>query len=167
MRAPLPRPHWTSSANTLLSLQIIRERNPRPKKRRKQVQPPTDAAAQPASFIDLVFGGTLASILVCSECHHVSVTREPFNDLSLSLHADASRDRKARDLFVAVQSARILTHTAARQILLIRQQGPEHTGVPQAQCAQTSSLAAPATQVVAFGSTSIYSDAWFAWWCRT
>ncbi|KAH7092876.1 peptidase C19, ubiquitin carboxyl-terminal hydrolase 2 [Auriculariales sp. MPI-PUGE-AT-0066] len=73
---------------------IIRERNPQPKKRRKQQQSPDPATPQPASFIDLAFGGTLASILVCAECKHVSVTHEPFYDLSLSLHTEANRERK-------------------------------------------------------------------------
>ena len=33
----------------------------------------------------MLFGGQLASILVCEKCKKVSVTHEDFNDLSLSI----------------------------------------------------------------------------------
>ncbi|KAI0071535.1 peptidase C19, ubiquitin carboxyl-terminal hydrolase 2 [Panus rudis PR-1116 ss-1] len=37
------------------------------------------------SFVDMLFGGKLASILVCEKCKKVSLTYEDFNDLSLSI----------------------------------------------------------------------------------
>ncbi|EJD39196.1 peptidase C19, ubiquitin carboxyl-terminal hydrolase 2 [Auricularia subglabra TFB-10046 SS5] len=79
---------------------IIREANPRPKKRRRTSADPDEDAAGPASFIDIVFGGTLASVLVCADCKHVSVNYEPFNDLSLSLRTEPGRERK-RDKFAS------------------------------------------------------------------
>ena len=43
----------------------------------------------------MVFGGQLASILVCEKCKKVSCTYEDFNDLSLSIKAeDYARERK-------------------------------------------------------------------------
>uniref|UniRef100_A0A915DEW4 ubiquitinyl hydrolase 1 n=1 Tax=Ditylenchus dipsaci TaxID=166011 RepID=A0A915DEW4_9BILA len=36
-------------------------------------------------ILDAVFGGVLQQTIVCSKCHHVSVTFEPFLDLSLPL----------------------------------------------------------------------------------
>ncbi|KAH7882396.1 peptidase C19, ubiquitin carboxyl-terminal hydrolase 2 [Phlebopus sp. FC_14] len=70
---------------------------------------PADAGPQPvrafetastpheelASFVDMLFGGKLASILVCQTCKHVSHTHEDFNDLSLSIKPeDYARERK-------------------------------------------------------------------------
>ncbi|EGO03453.1 hypothetical protein SERLA73DRAFT_129766, partial [Serpula lacrymans var. lacrymans S7.3] len=47
------------------------------------------------SFVDMLFGGKLASVLVCQACKHVSHTYEDFNDLSLSIKAeDYARGRK-------------------------------------------------------------------------
>ena len=40
------------------------------------------------SFVDMLFGGQLTSILVCQKCKHVSQSYEPFNDISLSLKAE-------------------------------------------------------------------------------
>lgn len=51
------------------------------------------------SFVDMLFGGHLASILVCEKCKKVSLTYEEFNDLSLSIKPeDYTKDRK-RDRF--------------------------------------------------------------------
>lgn len=47
------------------------------------------------SMVDMIFGGSLTSILVCQKCKHVSQTYEDFNDLSLSIKAeDYVRERK-------------------------------------------------------------------------
>ncbi|KAL4073637.1 peptidase C19, ubiquitin carboxyl-terminal hydrolase 2 [Scleroderma citrinum] len=55
--------------------------------------PPPDDKLIP--FVDMLFGGILASILVCQTCKHVSHTYEDFNDLSLSIKAeDYVRERK-------------------------------------------------------------------------
>ncbi|KAG9095514.1 hypothetical protein FS749_010322 [Ceratobasidium sp. UAMH 11750] len=62
---------------------------------------PTPASApedSPMPFTDMVFGGTLASILVCEGCKHISHTYEDFLDLSLSIKPDDARERK-RDKF--------------------------------------------------------------------
>jgi hypothetical protein len=47
------------------------------------------------SFIDMLFGGKLASFLVCQTCKHISHTYEDFNDLSLSIKPeDFAKERK-------------------------------------------------------------------------
>ena len=47
------------------------------------------------SFIDMLFGGKLASFLVCETCKHISHTYEDFNDLSLSIKPeDLAKERK-------------------------------------------------------------------------
>ncbi|KAM0788248.1 hypothetical protein ACM66B_001399 [Microbotryomycetes sp. NB124-2] len=48
-------------------------------------------------FIADVFDGKLASIVVCSECKHVSRRTEDFMDISLSLRDDAGNKTKRRD----------------------------------------------------------------------
>lgn len=45
-------------------------------------------------FADMVFGGALASILVCEGCRHISHTYEDFMDLSLSIKPDDVKERK-------------------------------------------------------------------------
>ncbi|KIK28223.1 hypothetical protein PISMIDRAFT_673902 [Pisolithus microcarpus 441] len=58
-------------------------------------EPQQQANGKPISFVDMLFGGKLASILVCQTCKHVSHTYEDFNDLSLSIKAeDYMRERK-------------------------------------------------------------------------
>ncbi|KZT70482.1 cysteine proteinase [Daedalea quercina L-15889] len=95
-------------------LDIIKQRQPPPKEsrkrsRRKRTLPPApslDATLSTPgederlqSFVDMLFGGHLASILVCEKCKKVSLTYEEFNDLSLSIKPeDYSKDRK-RDRF--------------------------------------------------------------------
>lgn len=47
------------------------------------------------SFVDMLFGGKLASFLVCETCKHISHTYEDFNDLSLSIKPeDFAKERK-------------------------------------------------------------------------
>ena len=51
------------------------------------------------SFVDMLFGGKLTSVLVCQTCKHVSQTFEDFSHLSLPLKPeDYVRERK-RDAF--------------------------------------------------------------------
>ena len=50
------------------------------------------------SFVDMIFGGQLTSILVCQRCKHISQTYEDFNDISLSLKPEDYANRK-RDRF--------------------------------------------------------------------
>ncbi|KAL7425092.1 hypothetical protein Q5752_000780 [Cryptotrichosporon argae] len=54
-------------------------------------------------FVDVLFGGLLASVVVCETCKSVSHTYEGFLDISLSLKSDAPRVRK-RDRFRAMAS---------------------------------------------------------------
>lgn len=54
------------------------------------------------TFPDMLFGGSLASILVCEKCKKISITHEDFNDLSLSIRPEdqeRSSGPKARDKF--------------------------------------------------------------------
>lgn len=61
----------------------------RKKKQKSQYRP----------FIDQVFGGKLASLVVCEECKHVSLIHEDFMDVSLSMRDEsASRMRKVSSL---------------------------------------------------------------------
>ncbi|KZO92038.1 peptidase C19, ubiquitin carboxyl-terminal hydrolase 2 [Calocera viscosa TUFC12733] len=47
-------------------------------------------------FVDQVFGGTLASMVVCETCKHVSHTFEDFTDLSLSIRSDEKLRKRDR-----------------------------------------------------------------------
>ncbi|KAI0674599.1 hypothetical protein C8Q78DRAFT_605655 [Trametes maxima] len=51
------------------------------------------------SFVDMLFGGQLASILVCERCKKISVTYEDFNDLSLSIKPEDYAKGRKRDRF--------------------------------------------------------------------
>ncbi|GJJ10549.1 hypothetical protein Clacol_004776 [Clathrus columnatus] len=46
------------------------------------------------SFVDMIWGGRFTSYLICTTCKHVSHTYEDFDDLSLSIRHDESRERK-------------------------------------------------------------------------
>ncbi|KAF8503924.1 hypothetical protein JB92DRAFT_796461 [Gautieria morchelliformis] len=46
------------------------------------------------SFVDLLWGGKFTSVLICETCKHVSHTYEDFDDLSLSITHDESKERK-------------------------------------------------------------------------
>ncbi|KAG9085541.1 hypothetical protein FRC06_003560 [Ceratobasidium sp. 370] len=69
---------------------------------RYDASPDPAAASAPEDplipFADMVFGGTLASILVCEGCKHISHTYEDFMDLSLSIKPEDAREKK-RDKF--------------------------------------------------------------------
>ncbi|KAJ7206507.1 hypothetical protein GGX14DRAFT_367173 [Mycena pura] len=73
-------------AMSMEELDVIKKSHPQPPKKRRRTsvpaRPPDDA---PMSLADMIFGGKLASILVCQKCKHVSHTYEDFNDLSLSI----------------------------------------------------------------------------------
>jgi len=57
--------------------------------------PETPPEERLQSFIDMLFGGKLASFLVCETCKHISHTYEDFNDLSLSIKPeDFAKERK-------------------------------------------------------------------------
>ena len=114
-------------------VQVIKQRQPPPKETRRQARrrrtlPPPDISADGPgnedklqSFVDMLFGGHLASILVCEKCKKVSLTYEEFNDLSLSIKPeDYTKDRK-RDRFK--QFAKKLRGP-------FRQPGPRSSSVP-------------------------------------
>ncbi|KII91330.1 hypothetical protein PLICRDRAFT_89654 [Plicaturopsis crispa FD-325 SS-3] len=79
---------------------IIKKRQPPPppeksKKGRKHPEPTIPEDEKLVSFVDMIFGGRLTSLLVCQSCKHVSHTYEDFNDLSLSIKPeDYARERK-------------------------------------------------------------------------
>ncbi|CCM00727.1 uncharacterized protein FIBRA_02767 [Fibroporia radiculosa] len=86
-------------------MDIIKKRQPPPpveesrkRGRKKRMLPPAPISGDDeklASFVDMLFGGRLASILVCEKCQKVSLTYEDFNDLSLSIKPeDYVKDRK-------------------------------------------------------------------------
>ncbi|KAF9226350.1 cysteine proteinase [Gyrodon lividus] len=65
------------------------------------------------SFVDMLFGGKLTSILVCQACKHVSHTYEDFNDLSLSIKPeDYVRERKRDKLKQLAKKLRHISGTA-------------------------------------------------------
>ncbi|KAJ7484417.1 hypothetical protein FB451DRAFT_84459 [Mycena latifolia] len=89
-------------AMSMEELDIIKKLNPPPPKKRRRTSvhvapPPEDASI---SLADMIFGGKLASILVCQKCKHISHTYEDFNDLSLSIkQEDYDRGSRKRDRF--------------------------------------------------------------------
>ncbi|KAI0360395.1 cysteine proteinase [Trametes cingulata] len=98
-RAPLPSPLPSpavslpdspsqSSQRSLPSTQL--QQDPAP----PQEQPDDEKLE---SFVDMLFGGQLASILVCEKCKKVSVTYEDFNDLSLSIKPEDYVKGRKRD----------------------------------------------------------------------
>jgi ubiquitin C-terminal hydrolase len=52
---------------------------------RKSLLPPAPPSSAGSSSVDAVFGGVLVSTICCSGCGHVSVSYEPFLDLSLPI----------------------------------------------------------------------------------
>ncbi|KZT28092.1 peptidase C19, ubiquitin carboxyl-terminal hydrolase 2 [Neolentinus lepideus HHB14362 ss-1] len=81
-------------------------------------QPPTSPSLSPeetlATFSDMLFGGQLASILVCEKCKHISCTYEDFNDLSLSIKPeDYARERKRDKLKTLAKKLRLRPSTAS------------------------------------------------------
>jgi hypothetical protein len=108
----------TSVSLTLCTIhelfQIIKVRQPLPKRKRRRTERDSELSATPndaseetptelseaeklESFVDMLFGGKLASILVCDTCKKVSVTYEDFNDLSLSIKPEDYVKERKRD----------------------------------------------------------------------
>ncbi|KAJ7819390.1 hypothetical protein B0H14DRAFT_3089398 [Mycena olivaceomarginata] len=86
-------------AMSMEELDIIKKSNPPPPKKRRRTSapsplPPEDA---PIALADMIFGGKLASILICQKCKHVSQTYEDFSDLSLSIKQEDYDRVKKRD----------------------------------------------------------------------
>ncbi|KAI6131434.1 peptidase C19, ubiquitin carboxyl-terminal hydrolase 2 [Pisolithus croceorrhizus] len=77
-------------------------------------EPLQQANDKPISFVDMLFGGKLASILVCQTCKHVSHTYEDFNDLSLSIKAeDYMRERKRDKIKQLAKKLRNMSSSAS------------------------------------------------------
>ncbi|OCF36581.1 hypothetical protein I316_01832 [Kwoniella heveanensis BCC8398] len=70
-------------------------------------------------FVDVLFGGSLASVVVCERCKAVSHTYEGFLDISLSLKGDDPKPRKRDRLRAMAQKLRPRRSSA--------QQSPETT----------------------------------------
>ncbi|KAI0826228.1 hypothetical protein BC629DRAFT_1587063 [Irpex lacteus] len=73
-------------------------------------------------FVDMVFGGKLASILVCDTCKKISVTTEDFHDLSLSIKPEDyfnTHGQRKRDRFRGI----------AKKLRLIPKSGSSASGI--------------------------------------
>ncbi|KAI8986639.1 hypothetical protein BD414DRAFT_536564 [Trametes punicea] len=112
-----------SSLSTSHSQQDLARQASRP-----QSQPPSrEGEEKLESFVDMLFGGQLASILVCEECKKVSVTYEAFNDLSLSIKPeDYVKDRKRDRIKRIARKLRIRTPLPHEQL-------PQSQGQSQGQ----------------------------------
>lgn len=83
------------------------------KKTSQAGEPLQQANDKPTSFVDMLFGGKLVSILVCQTCKHVSHTYEDFNDLSLSIKAeDYVRERKRDRIKQLAKKLRNISNSA-------------------------------------------------------
>ncbi|KAF8551761.1 cysteine proteinase [Imleria badia] len=81
-------------------MDVIKQRSPPKKKTSKRSQPSRPTPQPPdelLSVVDMLFGGKLASILVCQTCKHVSHTYEDFSDLSLSIKPEDYVRERRRD----------------------------------------------------------------------
>ncbi|KAF8506495.1 hypothetical protein BU17DRAFT_100714 [Hysterangium stoloniferum] len=86
---------------------IIKQRQPRPPHKPKRrhnreaesnENTPMDFMSTPEEdrllpFVDMLWGGKFTSVLICETCKHVSHTYEEFDDLSLSISHDESKER--------------------------------------------------------------------------
>ncbi|KAI9062188.1 cysteine proteinase [Trametes sanguinea] len=122
------------------------------------------------SFVDMLFGGQLASILVCEKCKKVSVTYEDFNDLSLSIKPEDYVKNRKRDRFKRIARKLRIRPPAPQEQLSNQDQGqasgqendqstPRHRGrgmfsamqrassVPASPVRRSSEIAAQAQEV--------------------
>ncbi|KAI0701960.1 hypothetical protein BC835DRAFT_1404423 [Cytidiella melzeri] len=75
---------------------------PPPKGKRRRTRHSADSTPDEdklVPFVDMIFGGKLASILVCDACKKISVTHEDFHDLSLSIKPEDYIKERKRDRF--------------------------------------------------------------------
>jgi hypothetical protein len=63
---------------------------PPPPLKRKSLLPPEPPTSAGSSSVDAVFGGVLCSHITCSACGYVSISYEPFLDLSLPIPLDVA-----------------------------------------------------------------------------
>jgi hypothetical protein len=56
-------------------------------------------------FIDTIFGGKLASVIVCEECRGVSRIEEDFLDISLPLKSDEGKVKRVRPVITSLQAS--------------------------------------------------------------
>ncbi|KAJ7259529.1 hypothetical protein B0H12DRAFT_1108521 [Mycena haematopus] len=85
-------------AMSMEELDVIKKSNPPPPKKRRRTSTSPSPEDAPIALAEMIFGGKLASILVCQKCKHVSQTYEDFSDLSLSLKQEDYHVKK-RDRF--------------------------------------------------------------------
>lgn len=122
-------------------LDEIKRRQPPPVKRRRG-QPAQDPPVQPIPenerlipFVDQVFGGQLASMLICASCNHVSHTYEPFMDLSLSIRSEEDKESKRNRLKAFAQK---FTRQAGKSV-------PRPLSTPPSPRKTTTELEPPVT----------------------
>jgi ubiquitin carboxyl-terminal hydrolase 16/45 len=103
------------------------------------------------AFTDMLFGGSLASILVCDSCKKVSVTQEDFNDLSLPIkpeeYAKASESRKNKFRKLA-QKLKLPKRSG-------RDDAPPEVSVPAATAPAPLMLPHPIQELASFRSSSV------------
>ncbi|KAI0777373.1 hypothetical protein BD413DRAFT_467236 [Trametes elegans] len=80
------------------------------------------------SFVDMLFGGQLASILVCEKCKKISVTYEDFNDLSLSIKPEDYVKGRKRDRFKRIARKLRIRPPAPHEQLLGQHAHQHHRG---------------------------------------
>ncbi|TDL19600.1 cysteine proteinase [Rickenella mellea] len=124
---------------------IIKKRQPPPpktkrRKRKKDSEHSTSAqgSAPPGptipkdqrltSFVDMVFGGQLASILVCDKCKKVSCIYEDFNDLSLPIKPEDYEKVRKRDKLFGL--AKKFKRRSGLEISVNDSPGPRASSVP-------------------------------------
>ncbi|ORY27212.1 hypothetical protein BCR39DRAFT_539027 [Naematelia encephala] len=105
MVSPLPSP-VQSGPSSPIGVRFDESATPMPGRSGRDVadedqQVPQNERMVP--FTDVLFGGSLASVVVCESCRSVSHTYEGFLDISLSLKGDEPRARK-RDRLKAMAS---------------------------------------------------------------
>lgn len=102
--------------------------------------PPIPDEEKLATFSDMLFGGKLASILVCEKCKHISCTYEDFNDLSLSIKPeDYVRERKRDKLKTFAKKLRLRPGTSPGQL---PNQSVRSSSVPASPIRRSSQQAA-------------------------
>ncbi|KAI0088186.1 hypothetical protein BDY19DRAFT_994108 [Irpex rosettiformis] len=101
----------------LEEIDVIKKRQPPPPTppkgtKRRRTRASSDSQSIPSipdedkltPFVDMVFRGQLASILVCDTCKKISVTTEDFHDLSLSIKPEdyVNKEQRKRDRFKGI-----------------------------------------------------------------
>ncbi|KAL8287010.1 hypothetical protein RQP46_004016 [Phenoliferia psychrophenolica] len=96
-------------------------------------------------FIDSVFGGKLASVIVCDECKHVSLQREDFMDLSLSLKDDSAKLRKRDRIRQSLRLGFVKKSSADSSKTSSASSTPSRPGLPRRETTSLSEAEASAS----------------------